>query len=258
MPGPQSGRRIPERQSKLSSEVQAEISRLQGDMGLPREVALRIARKEITVNDALQEMATRDKAVNLMRQHSLDHALASQIAQGHASLGKVLHSRRLASHLAMYSDRSVLADALKDGRAWRFALHGRRVVNARVTGLDRYEARLLHEGSGDEQVVHKLQFKLAWRPEEDKLARKGFRWDSQLRGAPREPVLRPQDRFGCSNRRLFDWLEAKTRVGLTTLEGEVVQGTVAWFSRYEVGVSVRGKAEVVCFRHALTRAAERR
>ncbi len=258
MAGRQTGGRGPERRSKLSPEIQAEIARLQKDMGLPREVALRVARKEVTLNQVLNEMATRDKANNLMRRHGLDRALATQVAKGQADLDRVLHRRRMASHLALHAERSVLLDALQDGRAWRFALHGHRVVTARVVGVDRYEARLAASGSDAEEPVHKLQFKLAWRPEEDKLARKGFRWDSALKEAPKPPVERPQDRFGCSNRKLFGWLEGDTKVGFTTLEGEIVQGKVAWFSRYEVGVSVRGKTEVIVFRHALARAAEQR
>ncbi len=256
MPGRQSDGRGPERRSKLSPEVQGEIARLQRDMGLPREVALRVARKEVTIDQVLQEMATRDKAANLMRRHGLDRALATQVAKGQADLDRVLHRRRMSSHLALNGERSCLVDAHQDGRAWRFALHGGRVVTARVAGVDRYEARLSEPGFDAEELVHKLQFKLAWRPEEDKLARKGFRWDPELRAAPRAPVTRPQDRFGCSNRRLFAWLEEETRVSLTTLEGEVVQGKVAWFGRFEIGVSVRGKTEVIVFRHALARACE--
>jgi sRNA-binding regulator protein Hfq len=256
MPGSRSGGRITERKSKLSPVVQTEIARLQKDMGLPREVALRVARKEVTIDKVLVEMVTKDKAKNLMRRHGLDRALATQVAMGQADLEHVLRRRRLSSHLALNTDRSVLVDAHKDGRAWRFALHDGRVLTGRVVGLDRYEARLAPTGSDDEESVHKLQFKLAWRPEEDKLARKGFRWDKELREQPQEPVPRPQDRFGCSNRKLFGWLEADTRVSLTTLEGEVVLGKIAWFSRYEIGVNVKDKTEVIFFRHALARASE--
>lgn len=256
MSGRASGGRPPERRSKLSPQVQAEIARLQEDMGLPREVALRVARKEITLNDVLQELATRDKANNLMRRHSLDRALATQVAKGKADLDQVLHRRRMDSHLTVNGERSCLVDAVKDGRALRLALHGGRVITARVVAVDPYEVTLSPGGDAPDEVVHKLQFKLAWRPEQDKHARKGLRWDPELRERPRPPVPRPQDRFGCSNRKLFGWFESGAMIALTTLEGEVAQGKLAWFGRYELGISVKDKAEVVVFRHALTRAAE--
>jgi sRNA-binding regulator protein Hfq len=254
----QAGGRGPERRSKLSPEIQAEIARLQRDMGLPREVALRVARREISLNQALTEMATQDKANNLMRRHGLDRALATQVAKGKADLDQVLYRRRLNSHLTLHADRSSLVDAQKEGRAWRFALHGSRLLTAQVVAIDRYEVRLAPKGGGEEETFHKLQFKLAWRPEEDKLARKGFRWDKELRASPQAPVERPQDRFGCSNRKLFSWIEDDTKLALTTLEGEVVHGKLSWFSRYELGVNIRDKAEVVVFRHALAKTAEHR
>ena len=82
MPGSRSGGRVTERKSKLSPLVQTEIARLQKDMGLPREVALRVARKEVTIDKVLVEMVTKDKAKNLMRRHGLDRALATQVAMG--------------------------------------------------------------------------------------------------------------------------------------------------------------------------------
>jgi len=246
------------RRPGLAPAVAAEVERLQERMGLPREVALRVAREEISLNQVLQDMATRDKADMLMRRHGLDRALATQIAKGQADLERVLARRRLASHLALNTDRSCLVDAHQEGRAWRFSLLGQRQVTARVVEVDRYEVGLQTSGSEDTEGVHKLQFKLAWRPEQDKLARRGFRTDKALRADPRDPAVRPQDRYGCSNRRLFGWMEAETPIAVTTLEGDIVQGTVSWFGRYEFGVSVKGKAEVVVFRHALAQVSERR
>ncbi len=246
------------RRSKLSPEIVAELARLQKDMGLPRDVALRVARKEVTLNQALQDMAAQDKANNLMRRLGLDRALATQVAKGQADLERVLQRRRMASHLASNADRSCLEEAFKDGQPRRFALHGQRVVTARVLNLDQYEVRLAYAEGGEEEVLHKLQFKLAWLPEQDGHARKGLRWDNALRAEPQEPVSRPQNRFGCSNRKLFGWLDEETPLLLTTLEGEVVQGQLAWFGRYELGVTVRKDVVVTVFRHALSRANENR
>ena len=246
------------RRPGLPPAVAAEVERLQEQMGLPREVALRVAREEITLNQVLEDMASRDRADMLMRRHGLDRALATQIAKGQADLERVLTRRRLASHLALNADRSCLVDAHKEGRAWRFSLLGQRQVTARVVELDQYEVSLHAAGAEEPEAIHKLQFKLAWRPEQDKQVRRGFRTDKALRASPRDPASRPQDRYGCSNRRLFGWMEAETPISVTTLEGDIVQGAVSWFGRYEFGITVKGKAEVVVFRHALAQVCERR
>jgi sRNA-binding regulator protein Hfq len=72
------------------------------------------------------------------------------------------------------------------------------------------------------------------------------------RNAAAEPIWKPQDRYGCSDRRLFGVLDEGVPATATTLEGEIFQGIVEWMGRWEFGMLLKKKnARVVIFRHAL-------
>jgi hypothetical protein len=65
------------------------------------------------------------------------------------------------------------------------------------------------------------------------------------------PAVRPQDRYSCSDRRLFGYLDRGVELNVTLLDKSVMRGTVLWFGRYEFGLKLRTDGEVTVFRHAL-------
>ena len=80
--------------------------------------------------------------------------------------------------------------------------------------------------------------------------------DGQGRGAA-HAAAHGQDRYGCSDKRLFRYLDSAVTVAVTTLEGEVFTGKVAWMGRWEFGLKLeKSDVEVVFWRHALADIAE--
>jgi sRNA-binding regulator protein Hfq len=55
---------------------------------------------------------------------------------------------------------------------------------------------------------------------------------------------------------LFGYHDVGIEVVVTLLEGEVLRGIVAWFSRYEFALTVKGGVQVTVFRHALVNVTE--
>ena len=109
---------------------------------------------------------------------------------------------------------------------------------------------------GEAIRLPKVRIKFAYDPGSYKQIRKNMRWDAARKGAS-EPVLRPQDRYGCSDKRLFRYLDSSVTVAVTTLEGEVFTGKVAWMGRWEFGLKLeKSEVEVVFWRHALADIAE--
>ena len=67
--------------------------------------------------------------------------------------------------------------------------------------------------------------------------------------ASREPVWRPQDRYHCSDRRLFGQV-GRDPVTVISREGDTLTGAVVWVGRWEFGLTVKN-AQVTVFRHAM-------
>lgn len=217
--------------------------------GMPHQMALAVAYGKLDLNEALERMARNDRVEKLIKKHDLSRALATQVALGQADLERVLHRRRLEEHRRDNRDRSVLEEAKAQARPITLALHGQDRVEGVVKEVGPYE--LVLQADGEERTVHKLQVKYAYEPEAYKVLRKMLTWDKERKESPKEPVERPQDRYACSDKRLFRYLDDKVQVQATLLEGEQIRGQVSWLSRFEFGLSHEGADVVTIFRHAL-------
>jgi sRNA-binding regulator protein Hfq len=130
------------------------------------------------------------------------------------------------------------------------ALHNAEQRRGRVTAIDRYELQLTAEGSAPE-AIHKLRVKFLTEDEQTKGVRNQLRRDKE-RPERCEPTWKPQERYGCSDRRLFGLIDEQAEIQVTLLEGEVFRGVPTWMGRWEFGLVLpKKKAEVVIFRHAL-------
>jgi len=218
--------------------------------GMPFQLAMAVALGRVTLNDAHERLARLEKVDRVIEEHELSRALATQVVIGHASLEAVLARRRLQEHREHNRTKSILEEALASGAPLAVALHGQRRLAGKVSAVDAYTVTIDDEESGAPQEIHKLQFKYAWRPDDTKRLRRLLRVDKELAANPREPIRQPQDRYTCSDKRLFRYLDREEPIAVTLLEGDQFRGTVTWFSRYEFGLQLRD-VEIVIFRHCL-------
>jgi sRNA-binding regulator protein Hfq len=214
--------------------------------GMPYQMAMAVAHGRMELNEALERMARKDRVNALMERHQLSRALATQIALGHASLDQVLSRRRLDTHRVDNRDRSAL---VPDTRL-TLALHDGRTLKGRVVAVEPYQVQFQVDG-GEVETLHKLKLLYSYAPEDWKAVKKGVRVDKKQGQQPEEPAVRPQDRYSCSDRRLFGYLDRAVDVNVTLLDGEILRGVLTWFGRYEFGLKLRSDAEVTVFRHAL-------
>jgi len=220
-------------------------------MGLCLRDARNVATGRADLNEILQRMAVQDRANQLVEKHGLKRALAVQIAMGHADLAHILGRQRLETYMAEHGAKTFFDARLASGIPVCLALHGRRNVVVRIAGVSKYEFDAMDPEKGTVEHIHKLQVKMAWSPDDRKAVRKVMTWDKERSKLTVEPLFRPQDRYHCSDRRLFDLMEAGTRVTVTTLEGEQVTGPVRWLSEFEFGIDLKGGGEVIVMRHAI-------
>lgn len=225
--------------------VRAKADKLHAS-GMPFQMAMAVAQGRLELNEALERLSRKERVNRLMEKHDLSRALATQIVIGHADLDQVLARRRLESHRESHRERTVLVPG---AGALTFVCHGGRQIKGAVAAVEPYDVRLAPDGGGDPVEVHKLQIKYAYPSADWKKVKKAVRAE---KAAPSvEPVVRPQDRYTCSDRRLFGYLDRKQEVTVTLLEGDELRGEVTWFSRYEFGLKLKTDVEVTVFRHAL-------
>lgn len=254
---PRGGRGKPTRHDKkrrTDPAVRAKAEKLH-ESGMPFQLAMAVALGRVDLNTALERLARQEKVARVMEEHQLSRALATQVVLGHAELDVILQRRRLEAHREQYRGKSCLDDAAASGEPLTLGLHGDRRLVGRVAEVEAYRFTVVpqtKEGEGEPETLHKLQVKYAHAPDDWKKVRKGLKKHKGLSAEPREPIERPQDRYSCSDRRLFRVVDQEALIEVTLLEGEQIRGTVVWFSRYEMGMRIKGsEVPIVVFRHAL-------
>lgn len=239
--GPAGARRKP----KPDAEVKARADSLAAQ-GMPYQMAMAVAHGRMDLNEALERMARKDCVDALMERHTLSRALATQIALGHADLELVLSRRRLDEHRRTNRDRSVLVPETK----LVLQLNDGRAIKGRVRAVEPYQVVFGDDGE-EPQSLHKLEILYAYAPDDWKSIKRAIRSDKHAVRPAEAPALRPQDRYSCSDKRLFGYLDRSDEIQVVLVNGEVIRGKLAWFGRYEFGMRLRGEADLVVFRHAL-------
>jgi sRNA-binding regulator protein Hfq len=196
-------------------------------------------------------MARRDRVEALMARHGLNRALATQVELGQASLEGIMARRHIEEEFTRTRDKSVYDEAVANKREYTFGLHEHRTLRAIVTANEQYEFVYVNAETKEPGREHKLQVKYAFPAEDYKKIRKGMDFDDTRKKRAVQPIPRPQDRYACSDKRLGHAFHAQQHIAATTLEGERFTGEIAWVSRFEIGVRIKGDREVVVFRHAL-------
>ena len=232
------------------AQAKRKAERLVRDAGIPHNLAWQVATGDLSLNEVLERLARKDKVDGLMRRFGLPKSQATQVALGQADLDSLLKKKRLEEEMTRSRERSFLLEAAHGGIPVVVGLHGRRIQKGHVKGVDRYEFSFQDRGASEPESVHKLQVKWACIGDDELKVRKAHKKDP-ARDADAEPVWKPQDRYGCPDKRLFGFLDDGDQVVVTLLEGDRFTGQVTWMGRWEFGMELKKGASVVIFRHAL-------
>ena len=229
---------VPENQ-ELRDQAQKYV-----DSGMPYQMAMSVVHGRMDLNEALERLARRDRVNTLIERHELSRALATQVAIGHADLDQILFRRRLKAHRVDFRDRT----CLEPEADITFARIGGDHTRVTVGDVTMYSV-MLQPPKGEAEEVHKLQLKYGYVPAAWKKIRKLVK--NVKKSDENTPAERPQDRYTCSDKRLFGYVDKERLVVTTLIDGDVLKGVVTWFSRYEYGLRMKGDVEVTVFRHAL-------
>ena len=145
---------------------------------------------------------------------------------------------------------SIFDQALDSKQPWEFHLHGDRTVRARVLENLTYEVKVDIEGQGQEDLP-KLQVKLLYPADLAELVSPLIKIDKKIMALGLSPIPSPERRYFVKNKSLFPLLKEKQVVFSALLEGEVIKGIIASFSRYDITVNLKGGIPVTILRHSI-------
>jgi len=145
---------------------------------------------------------------------------------------------------------SIFDQALDSKQPWEFFLHGHRVIKARIIKNLKYDLRVVIEDLGEEELP-KIQVKLLYSAGLSESLRPLIKVDKKTEALGLSPILLPHQRYFIKNKSLFPLMKEKEVVFFTLLEGEIIRGIVAGFSRYDISVNVKGSMPVTLLRHSI-------
>ncbi|MBN2799538.1 MAG: RNA chaperone Hfq [Deltaproteobacteria bacterium] len=217
---------------------------------MPFQLAMGVAQGRVELSEALERMALQEKARRIQKDHELPWSLAVQIARGHVDQEIVLRRRRQTVYAAENPTRSVLDAYQVSGAPLRVALVGGEVVEGTIVSVEPYAVMMAPAKEQEAREIHKLSMLYAHPPADWKAIKKAIKSDKKVAALGLVPPPTPKDRYTISTSRLFRYLDTAAEVEVVLVSGDRLQGTVGWFSRFEISMNTKG-GEVVVFRHAL-------
>ena len=145
---------------------------------------------------------------------------------------------------------SIFDQALASGHLWDLHIHNHRIIKAKIIENLRYDVKVSVNGALDE-VMPKTDVKLLYPEDLAGSVTPLVKTDKKVRDLGLEPVISPKKRYHIKNKSLFPLMKERTVLFFTLLEGEIIKGIVAGFSRYEITVNLKGGIPVTILRHGV-------
>jgi len=147
-------------------------------------------------------------------------------------------------------DKSIFDTLLKNGEEWVYYLHGHQIVIGTVTTNNKYDIALKTEDR-DRLPVTKHNIKFVYPVEHHDELKKRIKIDKKVKKEEQGPILNPRKRNHIKNKTLFPLMKERKVLDITILEGEVLSGVVAGFTRYEITLLSKGRLPIILLRHAI-------
>ena len=160
------------------------------------------------------------------------------------------HLQGLQEYLDNSYNISVFDQALSSKQPWGLHLHNHRIIRAEVTENLKYDVKLKIEGKGEE-LLPKVNIKIAYPGDLSESVIPLLKTDKKVMDLGLESILAPRKRYHVKNKSLFPLMKERKVVFFTLLEGEIIKGIIAGFSRYEITVNLRGGVPISIMRHSI-------
>lgn len=147
-------------------------------------------------------------------------------------------------------NKSVFDEALESREPFILHLHEERVEAGRIIENPTYDVNFHTEGA-DPEVIPKVQVKFLYPQSGAEAVRPLLKTDKKVRDLGLQPIFAPGKRYHIKNKTLFPLMKEKRVLFFTMLEGEIIRGLIAGFTRYEMTVLLKGGIPITLLRHAI-------
>jgi hypothetical protein len=160
------------------------------------------------------------------------------------------HLMGLQDYLDEHYQQSIF-DRAKDSEVpWEIHAHGHRTLSVRVLENLPYDLKADLEGEGP-QLIQKTDIKLIYQAGMAEQVRPLIKIEKEVMDLGLLPIRSPSRRYHIKNKSLFPLMKEREVLFFTLLEGEMVKGIIADFSRYEITLNLKGGIPVTILRHAI-------
>jgi hypothetical protein len=156
----------------------------------------------------------------------------------------------LQEYLGESYNTSVFDQAFESQELWELHLYNHRIIKSKIKENSRYDLRLSATENG-EGPLPKTDVKLLYPADSSNSISPLLKTDKKIRDLGLEPIISPRLRHHIKNKSLFPLIKERRVVFFTLIEGEIVKGLVAGFTRYEITVSLKGGIPVYILRHGV-------
>lgn len=155
----------------------------------------------------------------------------------------------LKDYLVQNYEKSIFTQAAESGQSYILHRHGPEIVRAKITENLIYDIKA--EVEEKETIIPKIEIKFLYPSELSASVKPLLKEDKKVKELGLEPILKPNGRFFIKNKTLFPLMKENEVVFFTLLEGDLIRGVVAGFSRYEITVNLKGRVPITILRHGI-------
>ncbi len=160
------------------------------------------------------------------------------------------HLQGLKEYLDEKYHLSIFEKALNSQEPWDLHLHNHIIISTGIVGDKRYDLEI-EDDNTVENLLPKTNVKLLYPTALRDAVRPLIKTEKRVKDLKLEPMLSPRGRYHIKNKSLFPLMHEKRVIFFTLLEGEIIRGIIAEFSRYDITVKLKGGLPVTILRRAV-------
>lgn len=160
------------------------------------------------------------------------------------------HLQGFRDYLDGHYHYSIFDSAREHRNYWTFHLHEHQQISAKVTRNLTYELEVVDDNQLS-QVFPKTQIKLLHPSATASAIKKLIKFDSKVKQLNLQPIIAARPRHHIKNKSLYVLMKERQVVYFTLLEGEIIRGLIADFTRYDITVNLKGGTPVTLLRHSV-------
>jgi len=145
---------------------------------------------------------------------------------------------------------STFEEACSSGFPYCLHLHGQRILQGSIAENGTYDI-VVTATDGERVELPKISVKMLYPAERADNVQGLIRKDDAAQPEACEPILPAKPRHHIKNKTLFPLMREQQTLLVTLLEGEILEGVIQSFARYEITLALKDGEQVVVLRHAI-------